>query len=67
MVEQPNQLGEDNGEDDAVVIHNGKKYTKIEIEDLGDDDQYLLDEEGNIYSMDFKFITNMGDDFEMED
>jgi len=28
---------------------------------------YLMDNDGNIFSLDFKFITNMGQNAEMED
>lgn len=49
-------------DDDSVIQHEGKRYTRIQIEGLReDDDEYLMDEQQNIYSLDFKFITNMGD------
>ena len=47
-------------EEDSVIEHNGKKYSKVQISGLGDEELYLMDNEGNIYSLDFKFITNMG-------
>lgn len=48
--------------DESVIEHEGKRYTRIQIEGLReDDDEYLMDEEQNIYSLDFKFITNMGE------
>jgi hypothetical protein len=50
-----------NGGDESVIINNGKKYNRIQIEGLGDDEEYLIDENGDIYSLDFKYITNMGD------
>ena len=28
---------------------------------------YLMDNDGNIYSLDFKFITNMGQNAEIDD
>ena len=48
--------------EESVIEHQGKRYTRIQIEGLReDDDEYLMDEQQNIYSLDFKFITNMGD------
>ena len=48
--------------EESVIEHNGKRYTRIQIEGLrDDDDEYLMDEQQNIYSTDFKFITNMGE------
>jgi hypothetical protein len=34
---------------------------------LGDDEEYLIDENGDIYTLDFKYITNMGDNEIAED
>lgn len=56
-----------NGVDESVIINNGKKYNRIQIEGLGDDEEYLIDENGDIYSLDFKYITNMGDNEIAED
>jgi hypothetical protein len=56
-----------NGGDESVIINNGKKYNRIQIEGLGDDEEYLIDENGAIYSLDFKYITNMGDNEIAED
>ena len=56
-----------NGGDESVIINNGKKYNRIQIEGLGDDEEYLIDENGDIYSLDFKYITNMGDNEIAED
>ena len=56
-----------NGGDESVIINNGKKYNIIQIEGLGDDEEYLIDENGDIYSLDFKYITNMGDNEIAED
>lgn len=55
------------GEDDGVVFHEGKKYNRIQVEGLGDDEEYLMDSNGDIYSLDFKFILNMGDNVEIEE
>ncbi len=56
-----------NGGDESVIINNGKKYNRIQIEGLGDDEEYLIDENGDIYYLDFKYITNMGDNEIAED
>jgi hypothetical protein len=56
-----------NGGDESVIINNGKKYNRIQIEGLWDDEEYLIDENGDIYSLDFKYITNMGDNEIAED
>ena len=55
------------GEDDSVVIHEGKRYNRIQIEGLGDDDEYLMDSKGDIYTLDFRFIINMGPNVEIEE
>jgi hypothetical protein len=34
---------------------------------LGDDEEYLMDANGDIYSLDFKLITNMGDNVIIEE
>lgn len=60
------ELG-NNGGDESVIINNGKKYNRIQIEGLGDDEEYLIDENGDIYTLDFKYITNMGDNEIAED
>lgn len=57
-----NQSGANLGDvDESIIEHQGKKYQKIQIDGLGEDEEYLMDENGDIYSLDFKFITNMGD------
>ena len=57
----------DLGCEESMVEHNGKKYSRIQIEGLGDDEEYLMDENGDIYSLDFKFITHMGDNVVIEE
>lgn len=54
-------------QDESIIEHNGKKYQKIQIEGLGDDEEYLMDANGDIYSLDFKLITNMGDNVIIEE
>ena len=64
-------MGEDgtaNGEDeDDVVYRNGKKYNRVQIEGTADE-EYLMDEQtGDIFTMDFKYFTNMKDNIIVED
>ena len=55
-------------EEDDVVWHKGKKYTRVQIEGLGKDQEYLMNEEtGDIYTLDFQFYTNMNDNLVIED
>ena len=56
--DQSGIIQDENGEqhDDAeasMVEHNGKKYSRIAIEGLGDEEEYLMDENGDIYNLDF--------------
>ena len=37
------------GETTEVITHEGKEYRRVAIE--GNDEDYLMDEEGNIYDM----------------
>lgn len=61
MMQQLDMQGQLEG-DESVIWHQDKRYTRIQIEGLReDDDEYLMDDEQNIYSLDFKFITNMGE------
>ena len=61
MMQQMDMHGQLDAEE-SVIEHEGKRYTRIQIEGLrDDDDEYLMDEQQNIYSLDFKFITNMGE------
>lgn len=53
--------------DQSIIEHNGKKYQKIQIEGLGEDEEYLMDANGDIFSLDFKLITNMGDNVIIEE
>jgi len=50
-----------------VIVHNGRRYNRVQIEGVGDDEEYLMDEQGGIYSLDFKFITHMGDNVVIEE
>ena len=46
--------GEEDEDEKSVVIHNGKKFTKVQIE--GEANDYFMDDEGNIYDGQFQFI-----------
>ena len=48
-----NGLLEDDNEP-SFVMHNGKRYDRVQIEE--DQNEYLMDEEGNLYSTNFEFI-----------
>lgn len=61
MMQQMDVNGQMEAED-SVIEYDGKRYQRIQIEGLrDDDDEYLMDDQQNIYSLDFKFITNMGE------
>ena len=49
----------------SYVMHNGKKYSRIQIDglldDSGNDDEFLMDENGDIYTLDFKYLTNISE------
>ena len=58
---------EDDDDDDVVVVHNPEDLAKkglrrIQIE--GDDQEYLLDNEGNIYNLQGEFVGTTGDEDE---
>ena len=59
------------GGEESVIVHQGKKYNRIQIDGLGeeggDDDEFLMDENGDIYTLDFKFLTNMGENVVIEE
>jgi hypothetical protein len=48
--------------DESVLEHNGKKFRRVQIE--GENQDFLMDEEGNIYDTNFNFIgqANPSDD-----
>ena len=47
-------------EEESVIEHEGKKFKRVQIEDENQD--YLMDEEGNIYDTEFNFIGQANDD-----
>ena len=46
-------------EDTVVIEVDGKRYRKVQIEDSND--EYLMDEENNIYDMELNKIGQAGD------
>lgn len=42
------EMGEEGEE--SVIEHEGKKYNRIQIEGLGEDEEYLMDEKGDVYT-----------------
>ena len=41
-------------EEDSIIMHNGIKFKRVQIE--GEENEFLMDEEGNIYDTQFNFI-----------
>ena len=62
-------MGMDNAGEESVIEHNGKKFQRVQIEGVGDGyDEYLMEiETGDIYSLDFQFMSHMGDDVVIEE
>ena len=48
--------------EESIIIHNGKKFRRVQIE--GEAQDFNMDEEGNIYDLEFNFIgqANGSDD-----
>jgi len=42
-----------------IIEHEGKRYRRVQIE--GQDGDHLMDEEANIYTLDFEKIGKAGD------
>jgi len=62
--------GEEGEEDDVIDVDNPEDLAKkglrrIQIE--GDDQEYLLDNEGNIYNLQGEFVGTTGDEDEDDD
>jgi hypothetical protein len=55
----------DKGTDEAldqsseIIIHEGKKYRRVQIE--GTEEEFLMDDEQNIYDMNLKQVGKAGD------
>lgn len=45
--------------DESVIVHEGKVYRRVQIE--GKDEEYLIDEQQNIYDMQLNLIGVKGD------
>lgn len=54
--------GEGGAEENSIIVHEGKKFKRVQIE--GENQEYLMDEEGNIFDLEFNFIgqANGSDD-----
>ena len=48
-----------------VVMHEGKEYRRVQIE--GKNEEYLMDNDANIYTLDFQQIGKAGDSDEEDD
>jgi hypothetical protein len=56
-----NSGGEDAvDESSEIIMHEGKVYRRVQIE--GADEEYLMDEDQNIYDMNLKQVGKAGDD-----
>lgn len=59
QLQEQQQTPDEAGTD--VMVINGKKYQRVEID--GDEgNEYLMDEENNIYDMELNFVGQMGGD-----
>jgi len=47
-------------ESSEIIMHEGKTYKKVAIENT--EEEFLMDEEQNIYDMNLKLIGKAGDD-----
>jgi hypothetical protein len=47
-------------EEEGIYEHNGKRFKRIQIE--GEPHDFMMDEEGNIYDLEFNFVGQAGDD-----
>lgn len=47
-------LNEDDENDVSYIVHNGKRYDRVQIEE--DNNEYLMDQEGNLYDLQFQYI-----------
>ena len=41
-------------EENSIIEHNGQKFKRVQIE--GENQEYLMDEEGNIFDLEFNFV-----------
>lgn len=69
LIQLPDELlyGQDDYADEEGAefeVHEGKQYKRIAIE--GEENEYYMDMDGNIYDLDFKEVGRAGDDDEEE-
>ena len=41
-------------EENSIIEHNGQKFKRVQIE--GENQEYFMDEEGNIFDLEFNFV-----------
>jgi hypothetical protein len=46
--------GGEEEDEESIIEHNGQKFKRVQIE--GENQEFLMDEEGNIYDTQFNFI-----------
>lgn len=46
--------GAEGAEENSIIEHNGQKFKRVQIE--GENQEYLMDEEGNIFDLEFNFV-----------
>jgi len=46
-------------DENSVIVHNGKMFRRVQIE--GKDEEYLIDEDQNIYDLNLNLIGIKGD------
>jgi hypothetical protein len=56
--------GEEEEAEESYIEHNGMKFKRVQIE--GEEQEYLMDEAGNIYDDNFGFIGQANNDEEEE-
>lgn len=45
---------EDAEDEPSLIEHNGQKFKRVQIE--GENEEYLMDEAGNIYDLNFQYV-----------
>ncbi len=53
LLEDQDQEAEAEAEQ-SFIVHEGKRYDRVQIEE--DNNEYLMDEEGNLYNTKFEYI-----------
>ena len=45
---------------ERVIMHNGKRYRTIQLDGIDvEENEFLIDDDDNIYSLDFKYIKTI--------